>query len=190
MYKFDKPDNLVAMFEESVAKHANNRLFGTKNKQGVYEWLTYKEVAKTVDDVRGGLAQLGIKKDSVVGVIANNRVEWVSIAFATYGLEARFIPMYEFELLRIWKYIISDGEVEVLFVANEDVYEKVKDFPAEITTLKHIFVIDSDKENSLSALMKKGAKSPVPSSQPKPQDIAGLILYIHRAQWESPKVYC
>jgi hypothetical protein len=41
MYKFDKPDNLVAMFEESVAKHANNRLFGTKNKQGVYEWLTY-----------------------------------------------------------------------------------------------------------------------------------------------------
>jgi long-chain acyl-CoA synthetase len=175
MYKFDKPDNLVAMFEESVAKHTNNRMFGTKNKQGVYEWLTFKEVAKTVEDVRGGLAQLGIKKDGVVGIIANNRVEWVSIAFATYGLEARFIPMYEFELLRIWKYIISDGEVEVLFVANEDVYEKVKNFPAEITTLKHIFVIDSEKENSLAALMKKGAKSPVPSSQPSPQDIAGLI---------------
>ena len=175
MHIFEQPDNLVTMFEESVAKHGGNKMFGVKNNQGVYEWLTFKDIGKKVDALRAGLSQLGVKKDSVVGVIANNRVEWAICAFAAYGLGARFIPMYEFELLRIWKYIVADGAVEVLFVANEGVFEKVRDFPSEIPTLKRLFVFDSEKENSLAALMAKGEKVPVPSVRPSPNDIAGLI---------------
>jgi long-chain acyl-CoA synthetase len=65
-YQLDKPDNLVALLEESVAKYPNNRLFGTKNKQGVYEWVTYREVGQRVDNLRGGLAKLGVKKGDAV----------------------------------------------------------------------------------------------------------------------------
>src|SRR3990172_2152323 len=96
-YQLDKPDNLVTLFEESVAKHPNNRLIGTKNKQGIYEWVTYREVRQRVDNLRGGVAKLGLKKGDAVGFIANNRVEWVVAAFATYGLGARYVPMYESE---------------------------------------------------------------------------------------------
>ncbi|MEI7589704.1 MAG: AMP-binding protein, partial [Deltaproteobacteria bacterium] len=175
MYELEKPDNLVSMFEESVAKHGNNNHFGTKNKQGVYEWTTYNETSKQVDNLRAALAQLGVKQGSVVGVIANNRVEWFICALATYGLGARFIPMYEMELLRIWKYIIADGAIEVLFVANKSVWEKIQDFPKEIPSLKHIVVMDSDADNSLAALMAKGTQVSVPSYHPSPSEIAGLI---------------
>lgn len=49
---YDNPNNLVDLFEQSVAKWPNNRLFGTKNPaSGQYEWITYKQVADRVDNL-------------------------------------------------------------------------------------------------------------------------------------------
>jgi long-chain acyl-CoA synthetase len=174
-YQLEKPDNLVALLEDTVAKRPDNRLIGTKNKQGVYEWLTYREVGRRVDNLRGGLAQLGVKKDDAVGLIANNRIEWIVAAFATYGLGARFVPMYESELLHIWKYIIKDSGLKILFVANPAIFEKIKDFPKDIPALEKILIVDSVGEDSMAALEKSGAAHPVPSTRPSPDDIAGLI---------------
>ncbi|MCE5211579.1 MAG: AMP-binding protein [Deltaproteobacteria bacterium] len=177
MHKFtlEKPDNLVDWWAESVAKFADRKLFGVKNKNGVYEWITYKEIGNRIDHMRAGLTQLGIGKEDVVGIIANNRPEWAVVAFATWGCLGRYVPMYEAELVQVWKYIIADSGVKVLFVSKPEIYEKVKDFPKEIPTLKHIFIIDSDGENSMAALENKGAKKPVPPKSPKAEDVAELI---------------
>ncbi|MBP8979662.1 MAG: long-chain fatty acid--CoA ligase [Syntrophobacterales bacterium] len=174
-YKLDKPDNLVALLEESVAKYPDNLLFGTKNQQKIYEWITYRDFGRRVDNLRGGLAQLGVTKGDAVGLIANNRVEWAVASFATYGLGGRYVPMYEAELLHVWKYIVKDSGVKILFVANPAVYEKVKDFPQDIPTLEKIFLIDGTGENTMAAVEKLGAAHPVPSVRPDPDDIAGLI---------------
>lgn len=174
-YQLEKPDNLVALLEESVAKHPDNRLIGTKNKQGVYEWVTYREVGRRVDNLRGGLAKLGVKKDDGIGIIANNRVEWAVAAFAAYGLGAWYVPMYEAELVAVWKYIIKDSGLKILFVANSNIYEKVKDFPNDIQALEKIFIIDGTVENTMEAVERSGAAHPVPSIQPSPDDIAALI---------------
>ena len=174
-FTLDKPDNLVDWWQESRDKFADRRLFGTKNKNGVYEWVTYKEIGTRINNLRAGLAQLGIGKDAVVGFIGNNRLEWPVVSFASWGRNARFVPMYEAELVHIWKYIITDSQAKVLFVAKPDIYEKVKDFPKDIPTLKHIFVIDAEGENSMAALEKKGAAKPVPPQIPKADDVAELI---------------
>lgn len=174
-FTLDKPDNLIDWWEESVNKFADRNLFGTKNKNGVYEWTTFKEVGTRINNLRAGLAQLGINKDDVVGIIANNRLEWPVVAFATWGRLGRFVPMYEAELVQIWKYIITDSQIKVLFVSKPEIYEKIKDFPKDIPTLKHIFIIESDRENSMAALEKRGATKPVSPQVPKPDDVAELI---------------
>ena len=174
-FSLDKPDNLVDWWAESVTRFADRKLFGNKNKNGVYEWVTYKEIGKRIDNLRSGLVQLGIGKEDVVGIIANNRMEWPVAAFATWGCLARFVPMYEAELVQVWKYIIADSGIKVLFVSQPEIYEKVKDFPKEIPTLKHIFVIDSDAENSMAALEKKGSAKPVAPKSPHAEDVAELI---------------
>ena len=174
-WTLDKPDNLIDWWEESAAKFADRRLFGTKNKNGVYEWVTFKEVDTRINNLRAGLAQLGIGKGEAVGIIANNRVEWAVAAFATWGRVARFVPMYEAELLQVWKYIITDSQINVLFVSKPEIYEKIKDFPKDIATLKHIFVIDAEGEHSMAAVEKMGAAKAVPSQRPQSDDIAELI---------------
>jgi len=179
MYEYEKPDNLVELIENSVAKYPNNPFFGTKNKNGEYEWVTYGEVGKRVDNLRAGLAGIGIEKGDAVGIIANNRTEWAIIGYAAYGLVGRYIPMYEKELVKIWKHIIVDGGVKVLFVATQAIYDQIKEMQDEFPGLEKIYLIDGEVEgegeNTMAGLEAQGAANPVASIRPNHQDVAALI---------------
>jgi len=92
MYQLDKPDNLVEMLEDSIAIHGANEWFGVKNRDNAYQWYTYKQVGTRIDNLRGGLASIGIGRGDTVGIISNNSVEWAVACYATYGRSARFVP--------------------------------------------------------------------------------------------------
>lgn len=175
MQHLSEPDNLVSFLEGSVAKYPDRPLFGTKNALGEYEWVTYEEVGRRVDNLRAGLAAFGIRKDDAVGIIANNRTEWAIGAFAAYGLGARWVPMYESELLHVWKYIITDSSIKILFVSKQEIYDKIRSFLTEIPTLEEIFLIEGKGDKSIARLEEDGEKNPVPSTTPGPDDIAALI---------------
>lgn len=174
-FTYAKPDNLVDMFEESAARNRNRPLFGTKNGDGEYHWITFGDVAARVDAVRAGLAKLGVGPGDAVGLIANNRVEWAVAAFATYGLRARFVPMYEAELPHVWRYVIGDAAVRVLFVSKPEILEQVRPFQAELPGLQHFVLIDGQGDGSLEALEAAGREAPVPAQRPTPQETACLI---------------
>lgn len=172
---YEPPDNLVDFFESSASKYANNSLIGEKDAAGVYQWVTYAQIAERVDNLRAGLASLGVGVGDTVGIIANNRKEWLIGEIATQGLGAAYVPMYEKELVSMWKYIVKDAAVKVLLVSRSEILEKIKDFPAEIPTLKHVYLIEGTGENTMEALERKGAAKPVPSRKPKYSEVAVLI---------------
>ncbi|MCX5849441.1 MAG: AMP-dependent synthetase/ligase [Deltaproteobacteria bacterium] len=172
---YEPPDNLVDFFESSASKYANNPLIGEKDSAGVYQWITYAQIAERANNLRAGLAAIGVGVGDTVGIIANNRKEWLIGEIATQGLGAAYVPMYEKELVSMWKYIVKDAEVKVLFVSRYEILEKIKDFPAEISTLKHIYLIEGTGENTMAALEKKGAGKSVPSRKPKYSEVAVLI---------------
>jgi len=172
---YEYPYNLVDMFEDSVKNFADRPLVGMKNADGEYEYKTYGEVAQRVDNLRGGLAQLGIDKGDGVGLIIGNSEAWDVIAFATYGRGARLVPMYEKELESTWRYIIKDSAIKVLFVVNEDVYNQVIGWVDEIETLEKVFIICGSGKNSMAAVEQMGQKNPVASVKPDHSDIATLI---------------
>ena len=175
MHIFEKPDNLVELIENSLEKYPDNKMFGTKNKDGEYEWVTYREVGERIDNLRGGLSQAGIEKGDAVGIIANNRKEWAIAAYATFGLGGRYIPMYEKELVKIWKHIINDGGIKLLLVATREIYDQIEAMRDELPGLEKVYLIEGEGENTMSGLEKIGADKPVASIRPKPEDIAVLI---------------
>jgi long-chain acyl-CoA synthetase len=175
-YVYRKPDNLVELFETAVELFPYNKLFGIKNPdRKSLAWMTYKQVGDRTDNLRSGLAAMGINKGDAVGIIANNSPEWVIAAFASYGREARFVPMYEAELVKIWQYIVSDAGVKVLFVSKKSIYDKVKDFPNQVKTLDKIILMEGEGPGTMKELEAMGSMKPVPSTQPSPYDIAVLI---------------
>jgi long-chain acyl-CoA synthetase len=172
---YEKPDNLVDWWLESEEKYADKVLFWVHNKEGGLDQITYGETGVRVKNAMAGLAYLGVGKDDAVGIIASNSPEWVVLANATYGRAARFVPMYLKELKKTWQYIIKDSAIKILFVSSAEIYEQVKDLPAEIPTLKEIYIIDAAGENSLATLEKIGSENPVEPIIPHHDDVVVLI---------------
>ena len=175
MWTYEKPDNLVEWWAESEKKYSDIPLFLVHNDRGGLDPITYGEIGTRIANARGGLAALGIGPGDAVGIISNNRPEWAVLAFAVFGRQARFVPMYEKELEKTWKYIIRDSGLKFLVVSKPEIYQKVKDFPAEIPALEKIYLIDTDGENSLAALEQAGKANPVEALIPHHDDIAVLI---------------
>ncbi len=173
---YEKPFNLVQSFEMAVERFPNHKFFGEKDKDGVYQWTTYKQVKEDIDNLRGGIDSLELlNEDEAVGIISNNRSEWFICENAVHGLKCRWVPMYEKELESVWRYIIEDAEIKLLFVSTAEIYGKVKDFVEEIDCLKKVIVIESNQENSYTNLLEKGKKNPIEAEHPNKDDIAVLI---------------
>lgn len=172
---YEAPDNLVDLFEQSAARYSNNLFIGEKDSAGVYQWVTYRQIAKRVDDLRGGFYAAGVRAGDTVGIIANNRKEWFIGEMAAQGLGAAYVPMYEKELVSMWKYIIKDAEVKVLLVSKPEILEKIKNFPSEISTLQKIYLIEGAGDDTMVGLEAIGAKNPVKAIKPKYSDVAVLI---------------
>ncbi|MBL8784631.1 MAG: long-chain fatty acid--CoA ligase [Deltaproteobacteria bacterium] len=165
------------MFEKSTKKFADRPLFGVK-KAGVYQWTTYREIAKKVDDLRGGLATLGVGPGDRVAVIADNRPEWAIAAYAVYGLGAQYVPMYEAQLPKEWEYILKDSGTKLVFGANDKIVEKLKPMLASaggVATLEHVINFAGTGAGSFEGLLATGRDRPKASLQPKSSDVCGFI---------------
>ena len=166
--------SLVDLFEKSAAAFAKNDLFGTKTGDA-WTFSTYGALAAEVDAARGGLAALGVGEGDRVAIVSNNRPEWAALAYATYGLGAAYVPMYEAQHAEEWEFIAADCGAKVLVVATRAIYEKVKSFPERLPALAHIVCLEGDDDVSYRALVTRGKSAPKPSVHPAGSAIAGLI---------------
>lgn len=167
--------SLVNMQERVCEEFATRPVIGTKRNDR-YEWTSFADLGKRVDAFRAALSKMGVERGKKVAIISNNREEWAVAAYATYGLAAHFVPMYEAQLPKDWKYILEDSGAVVLIVANEEIYQKTIKFMDEIEHLQEIVCIESTSEDySYAAWMSRGEAQPVPSLEPDGSETAGLI---------------
>jgi len=169
--------NLIEMLEKSRELYADRPLYGTKH-DGIYEWTTYEQFAEKVDALRGGLASLGVTAGDKVAIICKNTEEWAVSAYATYGLCAQHIPMYETQMAKEWEYIIRDCGAKVLLAANTTVLEQTREFPERIEELEHIVLLSGSNAGEVktySDLLTTGRENPVQAQQPESQSPMGMI---------------
>jgi long-chain acyl-CoA synthetase len=168
-------NNLVELFERSRREYAARRLFGVK-KAGSWEWLTYARVGEMVDDSRAALAKLGVGRGDKVAIVADNRVEWAVACYATYGLGAAFVPMYQAQLAKEWEFILGDCAAKVVIGATPEIHAKLSDMKSRLPALQHVIGFDIPTgDEAWQTLLEIGRRTPVAPASPAPSDVAGLI---------------
>lgn len=168
--------NLVELFQHAVASYADRQAFGTlKNRE--WAWTTYAELDQLVTQLRAGLALLGVGRGDRVGVIADNRIEWVMAAHAAFQRRAIYVPMFEAQHDAELKYILADAGVKVCIVANAGVAARVGSLREDLLDLQHILNMEAPPEDptSLTGLMARGAERAITGRVPSPSDIASII---------------
>lgn len=162
---------LVDVFKQSSQTFRDRELFGTK-VDGTWKWTTYKEFEALVEQARGGLADLGVQRNDVVAIIADNRVEWAVVAYACFTLGAALVPMYEAMLEKDWEFIVRDCGAKVLVVAKNAIHAKTKGFVGGVPSCKHVIDLESP---AWKELLAKGKEKPAPSITPDKKDTACII---------------
>ena len=167
---------LVELWERSTAEHAAREVFGTKS-DGSWHWITYAEFKLQVDALRAGLASLGVNPGDRVALIAGNRVEWAAAAYATFGLCATFVPMYEAQPVEDWAFILKDCEAKVAICASAEVLEKIASVRDRLPQLAHLIALDvpDSDPSSYKRLLETSKASPVPVVHPTPEHDACFI---------------
>ncbi|HET9992620.1 MAG TPA: long-chain fatty acid--CoA ligase [Kofleriaceae bacterium] len=165
---------LVDIFNYASSSFAERPVYGTKIA-GAWRWTTYVELATLVDRFRAALARLGVGKGDRVAIIANNRLEWAVAAYATYGLEAAFVSMYEAQRSAERQFILRDSGAKVVIVANDAIQTDVA--AMELPELVHIIGLERPASDGLSwtALLEAGSGAPVPARSPDPASVAAVV---------------
>ena len=169
--------NLVELSETSTRKFAERPLFGTKTDAGDYVWTSYRQFQILVDALRGGLAWLGVRAGDRVAIVANNRVEWAVAAYATYGLGATFVPMYEAQRPDEWEFILADCGAKVVLASTERITTTLESMRERLPSLTNVVGIERpfDGVESYGGLLERGREEPIPSMSPEPSSIAGFV---------------
>jgi long-chain acyl-CoA synthetase len=161
--------NVVEMMDRCCEEYADLPMYGAP-ADGDYNWMTFRDFAETVAELRGGLDLLGVGVGDRVGVISANMIPWVTMAYATFSAGAVYVPMYPQQHKEEWQYILRDSNCKVLLVASEKLYHEALTWRGEILPeLQHVVLL-RDSENSevqtYESLRKMGQQHPVPAQYP------------------------
>ena len=169
-------DNLVELARMSVTRFADRPLFGERC-DGAWRWTSYAAWQAQVDSLRAVLAALGVGHGDRVAIVSRNSTVWAAAAYATYGLGAAFVPMYEAQRSAEWELILRDCGATVVLARTTALAASLSAMQPRLPQLRHIIAVEAavDDPHSLSALTRPGRFPPVPQRRADPDDIAGLI---------------
>jgi long-chain acyl-CoA synthetase len=148
------------------------------------QWIpqSSQQVQDEANLVSLGLVSLGLKRGDKVAIISMNRPEWLLADFGIAQIGATSVPMYPSITVEDYKYIFTDAGVRAVFVADQKLYDKVKeataglDIPAE-----NVFTFDKiDGARHFGELLEMGKKGTTADLEPlkaavEPDDLLTLI---------------
>jgi long-chain acyl-CoA synthetase len=120
------------------------------------EWKLYstEEIIQTVNSLSTGLLVQGFKKGDKIGIISNNRPEWVFADLAISQIGAISVPMYPNSTSEDYAFIINDAEVKLVFSGGLDISNKLHKVADQIENQLAIYCFDQlEKENHWAQLL-------------------------------------
>jgi long-chain acyl-CoA synthetase len=115
------------------------------------QWKKYStaEVKETVDKLSAGLLSLGIGCGDMtaegrdkVAILCKNRPEWIMLDLAVQQIGAILVPIYPTINVNELEFVLTDAQVKLAFVNDEDLFLKVLSLKEKVHTLKDIYTFE------------------------------------------------
>ena len=109
---------------------------------GIWQTLTWSDVAEHVRHVANGLASLGIRPGMHVAVIGENRPRLYMAMMAAQSLGAIPVPLYQDAVAQEMVYVLQDAEISVAVVEDQEQVDKMLEVREQCPALKHVVFDD------------------------------------------------
>ena len=92
---------------------------------GLWHVFTWNDYQARVHDFALGMVELGLGRGDVIGIIGDNRPDWVSAEIATHAIGAMSLGLYRDVLDEEAAYLLSYGEAKLVFAEDEEQVDKL-----------------------------------------------------------------
>ncbi|MEQ1692158.1 MAG: long-chain fatty acid--CoA ligase [Gemmatimonas sp.] len=159
------PGTINSLFFEAVEKHTRPDALSWKVK-GVWTPISHATILERVRRTAYGLAQIGIVAHDRVGILSENRPEWLIADYACLCSSVTDVPIYPTLPAEQIPYLLNDSGAKVIFVSSPDQARKVASIRAQAPALTHIIGFGATKEDgcdmTLAELEAMGATGDTP----------------------------
>ncbi|MGJ4945805.1 long-chain fatty acid--CoA ligase [Bradyrhizobium sp. HKCCYLS1011] len=109
---------------------------------GLWRLFTWADYQRRVRDFALGMVELGLGKDDVIGIIGDNRPDWVAAEIATHAIRGLSLGLYRDVLDEEAAYLLNYGEARLVFAEDEEQVDKLLNLADRVPKLKHIIYSD------------------------------------------------
>lgn len=136
--------HLSVLIHEQAKVYGNRQVLTFRNF-GNLKWKTvsWDQFSLRVKQVSNALLNLGLKPQDTIGVFSQNCIQYLYTDFGAYGDRVISIPFYATSSEEQIQYMIHDAGVRVLFVGEQEQYDKAHRVFALCPTLERIVIFDS-----------------------------------------------
>jgi long-chain acyl-CoA synthetase len=161
-------------------KHPDAIVQYSKDETGTFQPTSFPEFIGEFKAFAAGLRTLGVEKGDHVGLISENRKEWLISDMAILALGAADVPRGCDSTAEEISYILSFADCRVVILENDAQLAKVTAHKKEQGQLKHIILMDAGekpgawmgvKVHSFSEIMETGLKEYAKNPSPVDESI-------------------
>lgn len=134
----------LALIPHEQAKKYGSRTALEYKEFGSAEWknVSWIEFSQNVNRVSLALLDYGIQPQENIGVFSQNAVQYIYTDFGAFGVRAVSIPFYATSSEQQLQFIIDDAQIRVIFVGEQEQYDKARRVQALCPSLERIIIYD------------------------------------------------
>ena len=134
----------LSVLIHSQAKKYGKRTALIRQDFGGSQWtdVSWNQFSENVKKVSNALLALGLKPQDKIGVFSQNCAEYLYTDFGAYGIRVASIPFYATTSGQQVQYMVNDAGVRLLFVGEQEQYDKAHNIHSVCSSLERIIVFD------------------------------------------------
>ncbi|MGY3494908.1 AMP-binding protein [Bradyrhizobium sp. USDA 4502] len=109
---------------------------------GLWREFTWNNYQTRTHDFALGMVELGLGRGDVIGIIGDNRPDWVAAEIAAHAIGAMSLGLYRDVLDEEAAYLLTYGEAKLVFAEDEEQVDKLLGLADRVPHLKHIVYSD------------------------------------------------
>ena len=135
--------HLSVLVHELAAKYGEREVMSYKEFGGS-EWksCSWNRLSDTVKVVSNALLNLGVRPQENIGVFSQNAAPYLFADFGAWGVRAVTIPFYATSSEQQIQFMINDAKIRILFVGEQDQYDKAQRVFSLCHSLERIIIFD------------------------------------------------
>ena len=140
------PQNIGDLYRQAAARFGEAPAFFRRSRDKSWVSTSFQELYETGQALATALIELGVEAREHVGLLADNRLEWILADCAVQLCGAADVPRGTDITDTEITYILGHADVRVLFVEYPGVLEKVRRCASELPHLRTIILLEPREE--------------------------------------------